>query len=297
MSIQRILVPTDFSARADEALDYAISLGRRLPGARIDLLHSYGVPRRSLLPYDVAIPEPTLSSIRDAAARKLVVALDRVKAAGLDAEIHLAEAEPAQAIADAAERLSSDLVAIATHGHTGFKHVLLGSVAERTLRIAGCPVLAVRERASHGDQPLQLRRILVPTDLSAASDRALELAVELALTAGPTEVHVLHSDFIPPTLRTLLGADLEPESEALSQRLSEELDRVVAELRSKGVDASSTLTRGRPEEVIVEVARETGADLITMGTHGRTGLGHAALGSVAERVLRSAPCPTLAVKP
>ena len=87
------------------------------------------------------------TSVRDAAARKLENALQRVTGEGIEAETHLSEMPPAQAIAQTAEKIQADLIIMGTRGLSGLKHVLLGSVAERTIRMAPCPVMTVKDDA------------------------------------------------------------------------------------------------------------------------------------------------------
>jgi nucleotide-binding universal stress UspA family protein len=138
-----LLVPIDFSDSASRTIELAVEMAR---GARatLHLLHAYEVPLGTIPPYGVAVPESLLAQVRDAAARRLEKAAHQVTAAGLPCETHVVHGPAADAIVEAAERLGADLVVMGTHGHTGLKHALLGSVAERTVRGAPCPVLTIR---------------------------------------------------------------------------------------------------------------------------------------------------------
>jgi nucleotide-binding universal stress UspA family protein len=144
MQIDRILVAIDFSPHSDRALEYAIGLAKRL-GAKLDLIHAYHVALPIGPPNQVAVPPQFWSDVRNAAERRLQEELQKVKAAGLEAEAHLTPMPPTPAIVDTAEEIGADLIVMGTRGHTGLKHVLLGSVAERTLRMAHCAVLTIRD--------------------------------------------------------------------------------------------------------------------------------------------------------
>jgi len=141
-----ILVPLDFSAHADAALELAIELAREA-GATVHLFHAYGIPLGAIPPYGVAIPEGLLVGVRDAAARQLEKAAQKVEDAGLKCETHLLHASPpSDGIVEGARSVGADLIVMGTRGLTGLQHVLLGSVAERTVRLAHCPVLTVPDR-------------------------------------------------------------------------------------------------------------------------------------------------------
>jgi nucleotide-binding universal stress UspA family protein len=141
-----LLVPVDFSDHSAAALDLAIELARAAQGT-IHLLHAYEVPLGAIPPYGIALPGALLEQVRDAAARRLEKSAQGVVAAGVRCEPHVLHAAPAEAIADAAASVGADLVVMGTRGLTGVKHVLLGSVAERTVRIAPCPVLTIRAKS------------------------------------------------------------------------------------------------------------------------------------------------------
>jgi nucleotide-binding universal stress UspA family protein len=143
---QTILVPVDFSAHSDKALDCALMLAKTF-GAQVHLLHAYHLPIQVATPDQVIIPRDFWTAVRDSAARKLEKALHKVEAAGITGETHLAELPPAQAITQTAEKISADLIVMGTRGLTGLKHVLLGSVAERTIRSAPCPVMTVKDES------------------------------------------------------------------------------------------------------------------------------------------------------
>ena len=142
-AFKRILVPHDFSDDAAAALDWAIELAGQL-GAELHLLHAYRLPLEMFSPYGVPMPASVMPEIREAARRSLEELKARVEAAGLTGQIHLREGPPADAIVEAARELSADLIVMGTRGRTGLAHVVLGSVAQRTVRSAPCPVLTLK---------------------------------------------------------------------------------------------------------------------------------------------------------
>jgi nucleotide-binding universal stress UspA family protein len=141
------------------------------------------------------------------------------------------------------------------------------------------------------------RRVLVATDLSETSQGALKLAIELARTLG-SELTVLHTCEIPaysytPELAMAPVDLLSPVVDAARVRLTE----LMRQVHESCPGARSLLEVGVPAERILSAASAAGADLIVVGTHGRRGVAHALLGSVAEKVVRSSPVPVLAVRP
>ncbi len=143
----------------------------------------------------------------------------------------------------------------------------------------------------------RFRTLLVPTDVSATADRALEVVRILVRSAGPAEVILAHANFMPRELEALALRGPQRVFDELDRYALEQLDKRLAELEAAGVSARQVHENGRPDEVIVSLARREHADLIVIGTHGRSGLSHVLLGSVAERVLRQAPCPVMTVPP
>lgn len=287
-----ILVPTDFSEHAEAALDRAIALASASQGV-VHLLHAYEIPLGTIPPYGVAIPESVLLGVRDAAARRLEQAGARAEAAGVRCEQHLMQSSPASAISESARTLGADLVVMGTRGNTGLKHVLLGSVAERTVRTAPCPVLTLKV-GDGGDAAW--RRILVPVDFSHPSGTAIELAIELA-REQQGEVQLLHAYELPVSVTMAYGVAIPPAlwegvQQAGAQRLSEVADKV----EKAGVRVTMAQRTAPAADAIVEVAATDRSDIIVMATRGLTGLKHVLLGSVAERVLRTAPCPVLTLR-
>lgn len=151
--------------------------------------------------------------------------------------------------------------------------------------------------------PVALRAILVTSDFSELAREAYRWAVSLARSSGARVVlaHVLEEEIVaamPP-----FPSGVQPDVLDLSRFREESrkaaagaLETVAAELRREGVAVETVLRSGRPFVEIVRLAREIPADLVVMGTHGRSGLRHALIGSVAERVVRKSPCPVLTVK-
>ena len=145
-------------------------------------------------------------------------------------------------------------------------------------------------------EALRFHTIVVPYDFSEPARAALDVARSLAKQAGPAHLVLVHAYFVPIELETLAQRAHEPILEVVSARASEDLEKILIELQNDGISAEFFAHHRSPERLVVEVASDRGADLIVMGTHGRTGLAHVLLGSVAERVLRTAPCPVLTLR-
>ena len=140
---ETILVPVDFSDHSKEALDAAIQIAQ-LFGSTIHLLHCYHIQTAGISPYGIVLPAGYYEDIRDAAEKRLSDWHAIVSKEGIKTESILSADSPSLAINLAAAEIDADLIVMGTRGLAGLKHAMLGSVAERVVRLAPCPVLTVK---------------------------------------------------------------------------------------------------------------------------------------------------------
>ncbi len=199
--------------------------------------------------------------------------------------------DPAEQILKEVEQGQFDLVVLMTHGRGGLKRWVWGSVAEHVVR--HCPVpLLLGTPGREGLEEPTTRKIFVPLDGSALADSILEHVQALALSLG-AEVVLFTAVWVEPTDNPLAySRDLDVSS----ARAEEMLESREAALAKAGLQVSSFHKRGEAASLILEAAAASGADLIAMTTHGRTGVKRWLLGSVAERVLRASPLPVFLVR-
>jgi universal stress protein A len=151
-AIKRMLVPTDFSAASDLAFTYALDMASRV-GAAVRLLHVIDdASFATAYPDGFYVESPGLrAQLIEEATKRLESRAAKCAAAGIDATVEVAVGRPARVIADTAINRGTDLIVMGTHGRSGFAHLVLGSVAERLVRTAPCPVLTVRDTARVAD--------------------------------------------------------------------------------------------------------------------------------------------------
>jgi len=151
------------------------------------------------------------------------------------------------------------------------------------------------ESAATVKSPFRIKKILVPVDFSDCSKKALQYAIPFArqFDAALTLLHVVQANYYVGDFGTIDTALLETE---MRKNAEKQLADLAAREVGKGLRCETTLRTGRIVSEIVEVARQTQTDLIIISTHGHTGLKHILLGSVAENVVRHAPCPVLIVR-
>jgi nucleotide-binding universal stress UspA family protein len=292
IALTHILVATDFGEAADTALIYGRALATGF-GTSMDVLHVVDNP---FLYASVADPLWQLNRrLTDEDRRTLHVR----------AVMEVSDA-PADVIVEHAKTAGIDLIITGTHGRSGLPRLLLGSVAERVVRTAPCPVLSVHhpEREfARSDIPMEvamiaLKNILVATDFGEAADAALTYGRTLAGAFGAT-LHVLH--VVDTVYPAMLGAEayatMTPDLlEQAEDEARTRLDERVMDSDGSGPPTRRALWRARvPAPAIAQYAKDEGIDLIVMGTRGRGGVTHLLLGSVAEKVVRTAPCPVLTV--
>src|SRR5688572_31954588 len=192
--ISRILVPTDFSAASDEALAFAKTLAGRF-GASLHLVHAFEDPFTAAAFAAEAYSTVPLS-LRDdmlrEAEQRLADRLPDDQKVLFNGTTEIVTGTPTRTIVDYSATLGADLIVMGTHGRSGMAHLLLGSVAERVVRLAAAPVLTIRQPAG------PVKRVLVPTDFSATADAALDYASLVAEGFGGSIqlLHVLDDPFV-----------------------------------------------------------------------------------------------------
>ena len=280
-----ILVPTDGSEPAAAAARHARLLATELDAA----VHVLSVVS------DVGGRENPRTVAEGAAADAAsLISGEDTSAAGtaIEATTTVREGEPAETILTHADEIGADLIVMGTHGRTGVDRVVSGSVTEHVTRHSEVPVFTVRGDAA---VPTRYERLLLPTDGSSCAETAVDQAAQLATAFDATvevvsvvDVNTVASQSELTNARQVVG-ELETQSETA-------VERVADRLREAGVTAETVVLQGTPATTIADRAEETGADLIVMGTHGRTGIGRFLLGSTTERLIRHAPTPVLSVR-
>jgi nucleotide-binding universal stress UspA family protein len=295
----RILLATDFSRWAEGAEWYACSLASSW-GATLTVISVLEFPP-GMNP-DYPVNRLYLAELMKETTKGLVDMRSRIMTRGIPVQTRITNGIPSQEVLAAAEADDVDLIVVGTRGKTGLEHVLLGSTAERIIRTAPCPVLAVRGEAYHTgeaggrppDYPIALERILVPIDFSDCSLDALEYAVLVAQRAKAS-IRLLHV-LEPVSYGLDFTLSHTAKREEIRERIMARMHALVAAVESSGVTADVQVRGGLPADSVLEAADDQPANLTIMGTHGRRGLSHTMWGSVAESVLRKSHCPVLTVR-
>ena len=287
-SIDSILVPTDGSDGAETGARHAIGLAA---GVEADL-HVLSV-------VDALEIEPSLSGTEtadtkerfEAEARRAVETVTELAQPHLDTEPTTAVewGRPFRSIIEYADRHNIDLIAMGTHGRSGLERLVLGSVAEKVLRTASSPILAVPPAATD-DIGTGYRELLVPTDGSEAAGRAVGWGLALA-DADTGQLHALYS----VDTGRFAGGELAGVYDSLEATGQTALDAIREQAAEAEVDVTATIGTGPAARVIRSYTEEHDIDLITMGTHGRSGVERYLIGSVTESVVRQADVPVCCV--
>jgi len=293
VTFTQVLCPTDLSEASRPSLTYAAAVARRY-AAGLTVLHAvppFGtlVVQSGEAGSSMPMVFPPIDDVTDAVRAFAMDALG-----GLDADVVVQTGDPSRVIVEAAVAKTVDLIVLGTHGRGGFDRLLSGSVAEKVLRRAPCPVLAIPPHApaAAAGGPL-FTHILCAVDFSHASEQALGFAIELggAVTVATVlewlaeEAPVAHAEFDVPRYRVYLADDLGVRLDALVQ--------------AAGVPAACRIDQvvgvGRAHREILRLATAKRSDLIVMGAQGRGGVGLALFGSTTQEVVRGATCPVLVV--
>jgi nucleotide-binding universal stress UspA family protein len=302
VKLAHVLCPVDLSDASTHALAQAAAIAGWYH-AKVTVLHVH-VPRPPLPldPYGVSVSPGAESAemrrVREAAHAAAAPAID----AKLDVEVVVEVGDPTAQILARAGRLGTGMLVMGTHGASGFQHLVLGSVTEKVLRRARCPVLTVPPRMRGSVAP-PFQRILCPIDFSDSSLSALEWAWSLAEESGAT-VSLLHVIEWPWNEPPAPPFETFPEHEA--RRLMEfrkaleassrrQLESLVPDNLRDRCPSEPLVRHGKAHREVLATA-EGHADLIVMGVHGRNVVDLALFGSTTNQVVRGASCPVLTVR-
>lgn len=294
-----ILVPLDGSQLAERVLPYADALARAT-GASLTLMTAIENDEEGVLDRLPALRERLELGARDQAAQHLERSAALLRAWGRTVSTLITSGRPAEEILDTAERLDAAVIAMATHGRSGLQRWLVGSVADKVMRLSHRPTLLVRPLEDHEPlQPLDLTRLMVPLDGSPLAEQALPIAAEVAHGAGAQLRLVRVEPWVTTTLAATGEAAALVNVDELEATVAREAEQYLTDVRSRlpvDLSVATTVLRGFPALQLIEYAEREGIDLTVLSTHGRGGLQRLVLGSTADRLVR-AGLPCLLVRP
>jgi nucleotide-binding universal stress UspA family protein len=269
ITMEKLLVCTDGSQASDGAISTALALAQACR-SQVYLLQ--------ILEYNLGFtglaPEAVIEWEQEVAAYLEEIQSEADKL-GVKAEPMIRRADRAfAAIVEEAQKLKADLIIMGRHGKHGLTKLLMGSVTERVIGLSPMSVLVIPQESS-----LPWERVLIASDGSPYSEAAWaeSLDLEKRLDARLIGVSVAREE-----------GEL-PEAEAIVQKMLMRANR-------QGIPMEIRVSVGAPDDIIVQTAQDVQANLIIMGSHGRTGLKRLLMGSTTARVIGSAPCPVLVVK-
>ncbi len=298
IGFRHILCPVDFSDTSRRALRQAVVLAARYD-ARLTVLHVRPAAAEYVLPA-AGIGEPAIVPAdlpsHDQVESALAHVLDEVGRPAQPPVLAVDTGRAHAAIVARATTEPTDLIVLGTHGRSGVNRLLLGSVTEKVLRTAPCPVLTVppgEEGAPHA----LFREILCPTDFSPSSQRAVATALDLARQAGGRAT-VLHAiEYLEPEEPCEhVDFDIRAYRAHLLEHFRERLHAAVAAESCEGCAVTEVLAINRAYREILDRAAALSADLIVMGVRGHGAVELVLYGSNTQQVVRHATCPVLTVR-
>jgi nucleotide-binding universal stress UspA family protein len=292
--ITHVLCPVDFSETSQHAMDHAAALARWYE-AKLTLLHVFATLPTMDLP-------PVI--LDDASRERIKTAMRRMTARvppdiPLDLRVEQAEHVHDEILAHVAAT-QADLLVLGTHGRSGFQRLFLGSVTEKVIRRATCPMLVVPPRAPDvpADTPVQFKRIVCAVDFSDSSLTALAYALNLAEEAD-AHLTLLHAIEMPPELREnplLPDFDVDRIHAAAEADALQRLRALIPDHAKTYCAVETAVAEGRAYRQLLLRAAEEKADLIVMGVHGRGAIDLLMFGSTTYHVIRAATCPVFIVR-
>lgn len=293
-----ILVPLDGSGLAEEALFVAQKLAQtnnaQLYTLRVAAAETMGIV--PMPPYDVRFPV-RLTEEKWEQSRAYIYAIARQYSLVDRPIIPLVKrGHPAEAILSSAEDHAIDLIIMSTHGRSGLSRWTLGSVTERVLRHATCPVMTIRSAQ-------KIKKILITLDGSELAESVIQPTLEIAHAMG-AEVTMLRVDEIhTPDFAAVAAIEQVEhglgESIALAEyhKAEDYIQQLVQRYHHEGVKIRAAITDGHVAKSILTVADNADFDMIAMSTHGRSGVRRWVYGSVTEKVLRAFDGSMLVLRP
>lgn len=298
VDIKTIVCTTDFSDFSNRAIPFGVALAREF-GAKLYLCHV--IDLSSVAMYGEGFSDPLMleSKITDYAHKHLQ---DLIGDADIAWESLTSVGHTADEIALIAKEKGADLVVSATHGRSGLKRLILGSVTERLMRTLPCPMYIVRSLERDLAAPvmaeMKLKRILVGCDFSADSDLAVQYGISLA-QEFQTELHLAHvlEPRVYKDMLTQTAAGGDSGREGLREKLTQKLKSMVPEEARQWCTPETLLLAGHPSDELTKYAVVNDMDLIVLGVRGHSVMESLLVGSTTDRVVRQAPCPVLSVRP
>jgi nucleotide-binding universal stress UspA family protein len=301
LNIQNIIVPIDFSKMSLQAIQVARQLARRF-GASIHLAHvrhlnhpgDFVAPAPPIVPFSFT---PYEQDGEQTALKELKKVASEFGVSSVACDV-LSGAPPFDEICRLAHTIPADLIVMSTHGRTGLKHVFLGSTAERIVQHSSCPVLVTRGTAlqANNGSRFRIKSIVVPVDFSNCSREGLRYAIALATEFGATIIllHATYLGYVYSSEGTAIY-DIPSLQKAARETAEGEMREFVRSVDFGPVRFETVFTEGSPVLDICAFAKDNDVDLIITSTHGFTGFTHVLIGSIAEQVVRHAPCSVLVV--
>jgi nucleotide-binding universal stress UspA family protein len=280
--MKRILTATDLSARSDRALERSVSLARDC-GAELTVVHVV----------DEDLPASLADAQQEAAEQAIRDHIDTLTAGnGPSISIEVVSGWAYLDILGMSEKVEAEMIVLGVHREDALKDMFRGTTAERVVRAGNIPVLLVKDRVS-----APYRRIMVGIDFSAHSRRAVEFAVSFVPSA---EFYLVHA-YNVPFKGFLYGHGTRQEVSKQHQlqfqkMIEEEMATFLVGFEPAAPKLERVMQEGMVRDVIHRQIDRLKPDLLVIGTHGRTGVAHALLGSVAEDLLKVPPCDVLAIK-
>lgn len=294
----RILIPLDSSQTAEQVLPYLKWLIAPQGELHLVSVVEPNMYTYALASHEAAIRDKLQAVIHDDLENYLAAVRATLQQQGYQVQTWVARGDAAQTIADVATKIEADLIAMTTHGRTGFARWALGSVADRLIQIAHQPILLVRTDREAAPA-YRISRILTPLDGSPLAEAALHHAEQIAQQAGAV-LHLLRAvEPLSSWQRAILSEHGYAEQEIEAERCAEAhryLAQVRERLQAAKIDTRVQVYTGGAADAILEALSKEPVDLIVMSTHGLSGYSRWVYGSVTSKVLHNSSCPLLLLR-